>query len=1173
MDNRRIVGKALRWTLGPMASYGRYLFYAQKALRKQAKRPNTFAKLVRLLRQEGLKGIVRRVRIVIDTKALSPESKIVFDDYKDPYLEYKIIPFYVDQKLDAVAGLIADDLSICIHFHVWTPAIPSSLFARLSRIPSAFDLYITAPHGTQEELLRSQLEELVPRAKKTFIEKTSDHVQIHGLVAMVGAFGASIGKYAIVGHFSCAELPEGTIQEQLGNDKALDHLLGPTDGCGGRIAFFLRELQTRAKLIIAEKDLHTKPDPEHDRITRGIVSDLTRHRHGFALEDFPELDWAEKGMFWARTECIKDLLAIPMVLDGEPERMHCKASQLNKALSCALLLFSIPHQGKILRIIKGDSLRDYRYFESQKDYRGLIVHDDIKVLSYYLPQFHPIPENDQWHGQGFTEWTNVSSSTPLFQGHYQQHIPHPDIGYYKLESPEMLQHQAGMMQKAGVYGQIFYHYWFSGKLILEEPARMLLANPDIPMPFCFCWANENWTRRWDGNANDILLVQSYSKNDAIAFVKYLLPFFKDDRYIKVDQRPVLFIYRPSCIANIAAYLDAWRTECQAVGLAAPYLVAVLTRGATSPVEFGMDAGAERVLHDWTQGAVQEINHGLTTYEDIEGSILPYKDVSKYYMDRNESMIFDYFQSIVPMWDNSSRYGKSAHIVHGSTPELFQIWLEKLITQSSQRLPSDRRFILVNAWNEWSEGAHLEPDSQYGYGYLNSVGRALSGLPYANTKDSHSSCLASLRIHILFGQELLDQLNKDPGLARRCFFGLFQSRLSPNMFVSPEQQLGDKQEGVFKLGCIDDADLVVEFRRAAVFSSQLLEMLVEKVLSNDESVVIPNAYGLDEALIIPASNGAVQDIQANKSPVVLYSRCGRDLRRPRVIMQTNALCFLTQPNTRLGFDLPVVTVIMRIHKDGDLGLLENALGCLVAMQDCICLPLIAAQDLTAEQLDLLSLIVNRFPWYKHYPPRIDCYTSSPGRADLRSKMLNESLQGISTKYVAFLDYDDLLMPFAYSLLLGKIRATGRAIAFARVYQSSYDTRRRLIIGRAKTFEYGCSYGDFLGQNCIPLHSFVMDAEAIHLDQIVWRDDQKFMEDYFLTLQIFAEDNADWLGLRDNIYIGDYLHSTDRSHTLAILDEKKRDALHRDKEYLCCLRHVQNMQVKQKEAFSSRNGIMS
>ena len=379
----------------------------------------------------------------------------------------------------------------------------------------------------------------------------------------------------------------------------------------------------------------------------------------------------------------------------------------------------------------------YKYYEDQNDYSSTIVHNDIKILSYYLPQFHVIPENDKWHGKGFTEWTKVKAASPLFQGHFQQHIPHKDIGYYLLDTPKTLQIQADMMHKSGVHGQIFYHYWFTGKLILEEPAQMLLAHKEINMPFSFCWANENWTKKWDGNDKDILLEQVYSIEDARKFIRYLIPFFQDSRYITIEERPVLYVYRPSSIPDVQGYINIWKEECNKIGLKEPYIIAVLTRGTVSPEDCYMDAGVERILHDWTNGQISEVNHQLNTFTDLKGSVLPYNEVANFYKNQKEKKAFTYFRSISPIWDNTARYDNEAFLLYQSTPETFQVWLEDLVKYTKKTLNKDRRFIVVNAWNEWAEGAHLEPDTYYGYSYLNSIGRVLSNMTYQNNLHTES----------------------------------------------------------------------------------------------------------------------------------------------------------------------------------------------------------------------------------------------------------------------------------------------------------------------------------------------------------------------------------------------------------------------------------------------------
>ena len=198
-------------------------------------------------------------------------------------------------------------------------------------------------------------------------------------------------------------------------------------------------------------------------------------------------------MFWSRLASLKAFLDVPLGFEDFPEnplsnRTGCRGG------SPLLIPVRVANYGGRHYRIESSEIADgqLEYYEVQQDYSEKIVHDTIKVLAYYLPQFHPTPENDEWHGEGFTEWYKVRSANPLFRGHFQQHVPHPDIGYYHLESARQLEQQAELMHKAGVHGLIYYHYWFSGRLILENPARMLLANPHIRMPFCFCWANENW---------------------------------------------------------------------------------------------------------------------------------------------------------------------------------------------------------------------------------------------------------------------------------------------------------------------------------------------------------------------------------------------------------------------------------------------------------------------------------------------------------------------------------------------------------------------------------------------------------------------------------------------------------------------------------------------------------
>ena len=344
-----------------------------------------------------------------------------------------------------------------------------------------------------------------------------------------------------------------------------------------------------------------------------------------------------------------------------------------------------------------------------------------RVIAFYLPQFHPIPENDEWHGKGFTEWTKVKASKSLFKGHYQRHYPHPDIGHYIINGPEILKKQATMMRTAGLSGMVFYHYWFTGKLILEGPSQIVLQDKSIDMPFCFCWANENWSRRWDGNASEILLGQYYSREDAKNFIEYLIPFFKDERYITVDGRPVLIIYKPSFIEEVADYLNIWNRILSEHGLPSVYLVACIS----TKDEFDYDAYdcfLERPLYDFGGGNIKDIKNSLELLQSDKCWVLQYEDVVNYYINKVYKHNKKLWRSVVTSFDNTPRYGNRAYITHNSNPKLFEYWLTEMLKHSNG---CQCEFVIVNAWNEWGESAHLEPDLKYGYAYLNAVGRSLS----------------------------------------------------------------------------------------------------------------------------------------------------------------------------------------------------------------------------------------------------------------------------------------------------------------------------------------------------------------------------------------------------------------------------------------------------------------
>jgi lipopolysaccharide biosynthesis protein len=1105
------------------------------------------SRLFSILRNEGVKGVRARIQFVrrrARNSARQAQSSLKANPLS-------VVPIYLE-SLDgkAVSPAALSDLKIAVHLHLYHLEMVPELAGYLSRIPVSFDLFVSVPEGCDREAISRELREQIVRVATITVESVPNRGR--DIAPLIVQFGSRLSTYDVVGHFHTKRTPHN---QHLANwRRDVFELLIGSDGSGSQVARILGLLQSGAKVVYPEGQNHYIKDQSGWSANRALAGRVLDIHTPLSIADFPEIDFPEGSMFWAQAGCLREFLQLPLRYEDFPEEPIPADGTLAHALERLILVFASLHPGQCVRLHKHDSIRDYRFYEEQDDYSQRLKDANVRVLSYYLPQFHPIPENDRWHGAGFTEWTKVRAANPLFQGHYQQHIPHSDIGYYTLNSAQVLRQQAGMMRKAGIHGQVFYHYWFSGKLILEHPAKMLLENADIDMPFCFCWANENWTRRWDGNEDDILLKQTYSREDARAFIRYLIPFFRDARYITIDGRPLLLVYRPTNIPDIGEYLDAWAAECEAAGLPRPFVAAVLTRGAVNPDDYGMDAGVERVLHDWTDGKVADIADELVAYRPFEGaSVLSYAKVAEYYRQSDERKPFTYFRSLVPNWDNSARYGAAGYLLHESTPQPFQEWLEDAIRYTEATLPPDRQFILINAWNEWAEGAHLEPDSRFGYAYLNSVGRALSGIRYSDTLNLSSDFPASERVLVRLTDSMASELRSNESLLnafRSCLAG-----------TSVSGQLVAEKESARLLG-ISELDpgaapairFELEFRSAVLFDSRMIQKMAELACATRTSVILANAYGQGEDLIQITDNGSTHCYSAYGAPVVLFpSEVGSDgYRNFRV--RTDAHCFVADRQT--DGNLPEVTTIVRFHRGGDLDLLQRALFCLAAMKGCKVTPLVAAQDLAPEQAAALDTWVQNVPWVPGIERGIRHFTSG-GAGDLRSLMLNKSLQEVKTRYAAFLDFDDLLMPHAYEWLLERLRTTRKAIAIGRVFESLYDPKSEMLLERNRHYQYGYSYDDFLTVNVAPLHSFMLDLSQLNVAGLEFFEDQRFLEDYFLLLQLVTRDNTDWKGLAQDAYIGDYVRFGDNRNTLAIADPRLGEAIRKTPDYLLCERRIRDL----------------
>jgi len=343
-----------------------------------------------------------------------------------------------------------------------------------------------------------------------------------------------------------------------------------------------------------------------------------------------------------------------------------------------------------------------------------------RLIAFYLPQFHPIPENDLWWGKGFTEWTNTAKATPLFPGHYQPHVP-ADLGFYDLRLPDSRIAQADLARAYGIEGFCYYEYWFGGKRLLERPFEEVLASGQPDFPFCICWANETWTGVWHGAPDRTLIEQTYpGLNDHRQHFDSWCRAFLDRRYIKVDGKPILIIYRPEKLPDAKEVIEFWRALAQHAGLLGLHVVGVAHNPLWDPRTDGFDATITPNLPDrarswvtWLSPA-KRIKRELAIRRGVP-VIYNYADVYTSLLATGKQDFVDY-PCVIPNWDNTPRSGKNGLVLHGSTPELFAAHVRQVFAHVRDR-PHEQNLVFVKSWNEWAEGNHLEPDARYGCAYL------------------------------------------------------------------------------------------------------------------------------------------------------------------------------------------------------------------------------------------------------------------------------------------------------------------------------------------------------------------------------------------------------------------------------------------------------------------------
>lgn len=354
--------------------------------------------------------------------------------------------------------------------------------------------------------------------------------------------------------------------------------------------------------------------------------------------------------------------------------------------------------------------------------------DFARFLAFYLPQFHPIPENDAWHGTGFSEWRNVVKAKPRFTGHNQPRLP-ADLGYYDLRLEETREQQAEIAKKYGVSGFVYHHYWFEGKRLLNRPIDevLKLGRPDFP--FCFSWANESWSKKWgptygsvakDPKIGETLIEQRYSQEDYVEHMRWLAEAFSDQRYITVGDRPLFIVYRPSLLPNPLEATQTWKEAASQLGIREPYLCMIesFPDDRHNPNEWGFDASIEFQPDNRRRERIS-----LESGEAQSEFLYDYNRTVDLSLNQ-ESYEYIRYPCIMPSWDNTSRRSSGATIYVNSSPEGYGKWAYQQLKKLGSNITPKQNLIFVNSWNEWAEGSQLEPDEFHGHGYLEEHANAI-----------------------------------------------------------------------------------------------------------------------------------------------------------------------------------------------------------------------------------------------------------------------------------------------------------------------------------------------------------------------------------------------------------------------------------------------------------------
>jgi lipopolysaccharide biosynthesis protein len=599
---------------------------------------------------------------------------------------------------------------VCVIVHAYYPDLLHELFEHIARMPVGYDLLVTNATGLVIDIPA----EMGPLRNARVLDVDNHGRDILPLVSVVNA--GYLDPYHVVLKVHTKRSQWRAAHEELEGDgerwrrALLDGLLGTTENMADIISAFAE--QPNLGIVTADGSVL---GPEQWGDNEDNVANLLR-RVELNL-DTERLRFAAGSMYWARGFVVQGLRSLNLGADDfEPEQGQVNATTAHAVERIIGVLAGEAGLSVVSRSeLHGGPPDGWRRLD------GRPLPSRARVVPFYLPQFHPIPENDHWWGTGFTEWTNVTAAQPVYEGQYQPRLP-TDLGFYDLRLDEVRRAQYEMVRAAGIAGVMYYYYWFAGKRLLEAPIESLTKS-DIPQPFCIMWANENWTRRWDGRETDVLISQDYEHVPAQLFIDDILPLLADDRYMTIGGRKIVAVYRPGQIEGFADVVSAWRARARSAGVGELYLMNVDVGSEFhgmegTLVDNGMDGSLafppHNHLYKWMP------HDGVGVDDRFRGNLLSYKALVEDAEKRLRSSHDDtYFPGAMVAFDNTPRRQWAPDVWYGSNPYTFRRWLASAVRAVMDR-PYDERLVFVNAWNEWAEGAVLEPNDRFGSTFLLAV---------------------------------------------------------------------------------------------------------------------------------------------------------------------------------------------------------------------------------------------------------------------------------------------------------------------------------------------------------------------------------------------------------------------------------------------------------------------